>query len=227
MRAKHRRAGSLDVRLWQSSLASTHPASSYSSYSGYSETWLDRFLALPASRWFCTIPDEFLLNDNYMTGLSELVPRYELALSILRGLEDDVSAGDEELANSLVSLFFLIHQRYIVTEPGLRAMYQKFQSGIFGHCPRRACAGQRVVAAGANDRPGHSFCCVFCPLCNEIYYVRDALMRDVDGSAFGTTFGPLFFRRFPGLSPLGPPQRPEMRCMGFKIHESKLRKLQE
>lgn len=226
MHATHKRSESLDVRLWaKSRLSPGRRPSTYSSYSGYSDTWLDKFFATPASRWFCLVPDEFLLNDLHMTGLRESIPKYDLALAILRGIEDDVSGSDAELTDSITRLFLMVHQRFVVTERGLRAMHEKFKAGVFGHCPRLGCHGQPVIAAGASDIPGQVCCCVFCPSCNEIYFTRDEIMHDIDGAAFGTTFGPLFFRRFPKLRPTEPPEKPEMRVMGFKIHHSKLRSL--
>ena len=219
-----RRSASLDVRLWiRSRLARRNESSSYSTYSEYFETWMDKFFTKDMSTWFCHIPDEFLENDDNFEGLEGLFPKYQTALAILRGHKEDTTDTDEELADSVLSLFFLIHQRHFLTKAGLMEMRQKYEAGVFGSCPRMECHGQYVIAAGANDAIGRSYCCIFCPLCKDIYYAKDKVMKQVDGAAFGTSFAPLFFRVFPELMPEGPVEEPRLSIMGFKIHDSKKR----
>ena len=226
---KRDRAGSLDVNLWKEARVPTCRNDSFSdtSYTEYEETWLDRFYEDEGNAWFCEIPDQYLMSDFNMNGLSEVIVNYDDAIDVLRG-EADLSEFDneEELEVSVKCLFYLIHQRYILTEDGLRRMYKKFKTGIYGTCPRKQCKKQHVIAAGSSSSLGQSRCCVFCPRCNDLYYAKEAAMEKVDGAAFGSTFGPLFFRRFQMFLPDEQEiEEPNLQIFGFNLHESRRRRV--
>lgn len=220
------RTGSLDVNLWKEARPhrSVYDSEDSGSYS-YEETWLERFYAQEENAWFCEISDKYLMSDFNLNGLSNIIEDYDDALAVIRG-EADLDEFQPDLEFSVNCLFYLIHQRYILTEEGLRKMYKKYKSGVYGSCPRTHCRKQTVIAAGASSSLGQTRCCVFCPLCNDLYYTKDKTMQEVDGAAFGSTFAPLFFRRFGMVLPEDQElEEPELQVFGFKVHNSKTRRV--
>jgi len=78
---------------------------------------------------------------------------------------------------------------------------EKYESGIFGTCPRVYCVGCNVVPCGRVDIPGTDTVKLFCPNCNDIYLPPSSRFQGVDGAFFGTTFAHLFFQTYRELAP--------------------------
>jgi len=98
-------------------------------------------------------------------------------------------------------LYGLIHARYIITNRGMQAMYEKFASASFGRCPRAFCCGQPALPVGRSDMPRNYTVHVFCPMCRDIFTPRSSRSASIDGAYFGTTFPHLFMMTFPELIP--------------------------
>ena len=96
-------------------------------------------------------------------------------------------------------LYGLIHQRYITSRAGIQQMYEKYEMGHFGSCPRVYCNGCRVLPVGISDIPGQETVKLFCPSCLDIYTPPNSRFQTVDGAFFGTTFGCLFLMTFPDV----------------------------
>lgn len=96
-------------------------------------------------------------------------------------------------------LYGLVHQRYILTRVGLQAMVrgapvsfrlgetdpfqaEKYESGVFGTCPRVYCVGCNVVPCGRVDIPGNDTVKLFCPNCNDIFVPPSSRFQGVDGA---------------------------------------------
>ena len=115
-------------------------------------------------------------------------------------------------------LYGLIHARYIITNRGLQAMYEKLTSASFGKCPRAFCSGQPALPIG---RHRYRTCFqkkflisfllgrmwlnytvqIFCPMCHDIFTPRSSRSASIDGAYFGTTFPHLFMLTFPECIP--------------------------
>ncbi len=144
-------------------------------------------------------------------------------------------------------LYGLIHARYILTNRGMHAMYEKYRSASFGRCPHVFCQGQPVLPVGLSDLPRNYTVNVFCPRCHGLFFPKSTRQANIDGAYFGTTFPHLYlmthpvsfliFRRFelPSLYnqllmlnpyqdmiPVKPTQEYTPRVYGFKINSASL-----
>ena len=119
-------------------------------------------------------------------------------------------------------LYGLIHARYIVTNRGMHAMYEKYRSAAFGRCPHVFCQGQPVLPVGLSDLPRNYTVNVFCPRCHGLFFPKSTRQANIDGAYFGTTFPHLYLMTHPDLIPAKPTQQYQPRVYGFKINKTSL-----
>lgn len=149
---------------------------------------------------FCEVTEDFIEDDFNLTGLSGLVPFYKEALDMVLDVEPvdaDLKVPDVSIVESSAELLYgLIHQRFIITRPGLAAMAHKYEHGHFGYCPRVYCSNTRVLPVGRSDLPGVDTVKLFCPSCVDIYAPPSSRFQGVDGSFFGTTLPHLLLHSY-------------------------------
>jgi hypothetical protein len=92
--------------------------------------------------------------------------------------------------------FFHFH-RYIVTNRGMHAMYEKYRTASFGRCPHVFCQGQPVLPVGLSDLPRNYTVNVFCPRCHGLFFPKSTRQANIDGAYFGTTFPHLYLMTHP------------------------------
>jgi casein kinase II subunit beta len=166
-----------------------------------------------------------ILDDFNLTGLSSLVPYYDYALDMIldveMAIEESLTEEQQELVESAAEMLYgLIHARYIITNRGLQAMYEKLTSASFGKCPRAFCSGQPALPIGRSDVPRNYTVQIFCPMCHDIFTPRSSRSASIDGAYFGTTFPHLFMLTFPECIPKKNSQYFVPRVFGFRIHKS-------
>lgn len=111
-----------------------------------------------------------------------------------------LSEKDEITLETMAELLYgLLHARYIITNPGLIKMAQKFQRCEFGRCLRVGCKSSPVLPIGLSEQP---FCFpvkFFCPLCHDVYNLPDEFefIEHTDGAFFGKSFPSIFMLSFP------------------------------
>ncbi|OHT16032.1 Casein kinase II subunit beta [Tritrichomonas foetus] len=158
----------------------------------------DNFRALyfdPSSQnWLVEIDDMYLQSAVSYYGLNSIVPNYSRAAGIIKGRRVDTSEMSERqiktLAESCRLLYGLLHQRYIVTEDGIRKLENKYRRKVYGVCPRVACKGRPLIPMGLTIEPRLGKVRRWCPQCHDIY---DGGV-DLDGAYFGSDL-PIMFHK--------------------------------
>ncbi|KDQ12778.1 hypothetical protein BOTBODRAFT_34238 [Botryobasidium botryosum FD-172 SS1] len=167
-------------------------------------TWIAWFCSLPGHEYFCEVSEDFIEDDFNLTGLNILVPFWKEAMEMVLDVEpeDTLKIPDVSLVESSAELLYgLVHQRYILTRPGLQSMVEKYEAGHFGTCPRVYCQSCHVAPCGRSDLPGLDTVKLYCPNCHDIYTPPSSRFQGVDGAFFGTTFAHLMFQTYPELAP--------------------------
>jgi len=136
-------------------------------------------------------------------------------------VEESLTEEQQELVESAAEMLYgLIHARYVITNRGMQAMYEKYASASFGRCPRAFCCGQPGLPVGRSDVPRNYTVHIYCPMCRDIFTPRSSRSASIDGAYFGTTFPHLFLMTFPELIPQQNAQGYVPRVFGFRIHQN-------
>lgn len=179
--------------------------------SSSSMEWIDRFLLNFLDPLLLRVDQSFIDDPFNLFGLSESIKGYENIIRVLRG--EEISVPNE----SIIKLYCMIHQRYIITKKGLESMHNIITSGVFGKCKRVFCRGYPFVPVGLSEAPNHSTAKLFCNQCKQIYEPPNDLPK-IDGCAFGPTFPHLFILMYKNLFPKRKEEIPYIpKIFGFQI----------
>lgn len=190
-------------------------------------SWISWFCSLRGNEFFCEVDEDYIQDDFNLTGLNVLVPYYDYALDMVLDvempMEDSLTEEQQEIVESAAEMLYgLIHARYIVTNRGMHAMYEKYRTAAFGRCPHVFCQGQPVLPVGLSDLPRNYTVNVFCPRCHGLFFPKSTRQANIDGAYFGTTFPHLYLMTHPDMVPAKPTQIYHPRVYGFKVHTSSL-----
>ncbi|GFH46106.1 casein kinase 2 beta chain, CK2B [Chaetoceros tenuissimus] len=190
-------------------------------------SWIAWFCSLRGNEFFCEVDEDYIQDDFNLTGLHLLVPYYDYALDMVLDvempMEEKLTEAQQEIVESAAEMLYgLIHARYILTNRGMHAMYEKYRSAAFGRCPHVFCQGQPVLPVGLSDLPRNFTVNVFCPRCHGLFFPKSTRQANIDGAYFGTTFPHLYLMTHPDMVPVRPTQEYTPRVYGFKINEQSL-----
>ena len=162
---------------------------------------IDLILNSNYGKFLCEIDRDFITDKFNLTGIPQEFVYFEKVYKIL--LSDkpiaDLNQLDEYDFYDLLTLYGLVHARYIISPNGLHRMRKKFINGDYGICPRYYCRRQHVVPLGLTGIFNDNFPRVFCPNCQDIYDLEDKYFNRIDGSFYGPTFAMFFFLTYPDL----------------------------
>jgi casein kinase II subunit beta len=190
-------------------------------------SWISWFCNLRGNEYFVEVDEDYIQDDFNLTGLNGIVPYYDYALDMILDvempMEDRLTEEEHEIVESAAEMLYgMVHARYIVTNRGMHAMYEKYRAAAFGRCPQVYCQGQPVLPVGLSDMPRNYTVNVFCPRCHGLYFPKSTRQANIDGAYFGTTFPHLYLITHPEMIPIRPMQQYVPRVYGFRINENSL-----
>ena len=142
--------------------------------------------------WLVQIDHDYLISSVSVYGLKDKIENFSKALSIVQGNRSFLMKLPRDLQTKVIrdsnKLYGLLHARYICTEDGAYDMFDKYNEGLFGHCPRVLCNNQNLLPIGMSYDLGVAPVKTYCPRCHDIY---ESDMK-IDGAYFGPDF-PMYF----------------------------------
>ncbi len=170
-------------------------------------TWIEWYCRLKGNEFFVEVDEEYAQDDFNLTGLSQVVPYYDDALNVILDEDDQDHLGDDEsalLETATQMLYGLIHARFLQTNRGIQALYDKYSSGVYGLCWNEQCEREkRYVLPVGSDIVGQSHVNVYCPSCGECYVPRNPKLQLIDGAYFGSSAAHILTLQYTNNMPLG------------------------
>ncbi|KAL7346713.1 casein kinase II subunit beta [Encephalitozoon intestinalis] len=174
------------------------------------EYWVGDFMHRRENRSIVRVPDEFLEDRFNIIGLDRYIKDLEKVYSSI------LDKGPRSSFQEESSLYYLIHQKYIFTKPGLETVLDRVMSKEYGACPRIGCKSVGMIPIGLSDRPGVSSTKVYCHCCVSVYEAR-GILRLVDGCAWGKSFPHFLILTHSYHFPSGKCEEYVPRIYGFRI----------
>lgn len=174
---------------------------------------------------YFVIVDPSYLNDNFnFYGLKQYFNRYREALVLIRSPHKEQNEEDEDLMHQAISLYGLIHARFLCTLDGIVLIKEKYDSGKFQTCPRYLCNGCRCLPYGVSEIFEESKMKIFCPNCCDVYESQFPMYSRLDGAFFGPNYVHILKQRYRSLTPKQPCNVFVPRVFGFKIDRNNIKK---
>ena len=155
-----------------------------------SSEWINQiYLNIP---WLVIVPISFISDNFNLFGLNEKISHYNCCLKVIKGnnVEIPPDSTPEEISMNSINLYALIHSRYILTYSGVKDMQKKYDSNLFGFCPRVSCNKSKLLPIGLSSEINISTVKLYCTCCQEVYNSNN----NIDGAFFGPYF-PIFFHQ--------------------------------
>jgi casein kinase II subunit beta len=96
-------------------------------------------------------------------------------------------------------------------------MKVKYESGIYGTCPRFLCHGTKLMPVGTTLTLRRHSAKLYCPNCCDIY--RPPAAVTLDGAHFGPAFPHMFLFEYGQFDKSREFKPFEMRAFGFKVRK--------
>lgn len=179
-------------------------------------SWLATFLQEPRNKYLVLVDEEFMLNSFNLAGMKTKIDHFNAAYEVLRrSAVPDVER--EAVLHEAEVLYGMLHQRFILTRPGMQLMFEKWQQGDFPKCPRVNCRAAEGLPYGLSEEWSRGTVKVFCPGCADVYAIDDPDVRGLDGAFFGPSWIHMFLQKWPQVIPPGPRKVYVPKIFGFRI----------
>lgn len=175
-------------------------------------TWsITEFLSREENKFFIEIEKSWITDRFNLTDLNENVPEdiwnvhgknYYRGMRMLGGIRDVEYSIEQEKAGEF--FYGLLHKRYTLTNAGIAKLTEKYESGVYGKCPKLSCFGQICLPIGQFDEPGRTSVSIYCPRCMDIFNTDNS---ELDGAFFGQNLPHMYMMVKPEKRPCPSPIR--------------------
>lgn len=183
--------------------------------------WITSYLEGQNGEYLVLVDDDFIMNTFNSYGLKNKVPAFNFAFELLRkgtcnfSRAQEYGLTKEDIEAQTELLYGLLHARYIMTKPGLQAMYTYWQEKRFPRCPRVFCKDAVCLPYGDSEEPGKSKVKMYCMCCGDVYNISEMKM---DGAFFGPNWVHMFMTKYKAAIPRETKKVYVPKIFGFRIY---------
>lgn len=189
------------------------------------KSWKEIFLE--QNSFLCDVDKKFIEDDFNLTSIRNKYSEekkdsyFEMLLDFLKN-NDKIKKSKRRIISDdeLVRFYSLVHASFILSEPGLKKMEEKYKNKKFGVCPRFYCENEPVLPYGSKTDCANQPLLLYCPKCRRLYrpdFNNTDDGKDLNGSFFGPNYIHLLI---PKLNiKYEEPKRFVRKCHGFAVND--------
>lgn len=187
------------------------------------EPWITQFCSKSQNSWFVQIEEDWAGDWFNQYGISSHFDDFDAAIELITDKhgKDWNNFTDEKIQSihqQALNIYGRLHARWICQPRGMALMKEKYDSGIFGRCPRVSCNGVKTLPMGPTFTVHRHTAKLYCPKCNDIYRPPPPIMYD--GAFFGPSFPHMFLSEYTDVDKTSEFKPFVMRAFGLKVHRS-------
>ncbi|EPR78772.1 Casein kinase II beta 2 subunit [Spraguea lophii 42_110] len=175
-------------------------------------TWADEFHKEGPHHKLAKIPIMYIEDKFNLAGINTMVENIQRCYEVL------LDKKEPKFIDQETTLYLLIHQRYIMTKPGMEDIFSKIIAKEYGECKRVLCNRAPMIPIGISNKPHIASVKSYCYNCNDVYEPKESLQL-LDGCAFGSTFPHLLVLNYKTQLQEREYHQYIPRIYGFKIYE--------
>lgn len=185
------------------------------------DPWIFQFCNLPQNRWYVAIDIDWVTDWFNQYGIRELFENFDEAIELISDQhsekwKDFTEDKIKQIHVQATRIYGLLHARWITQPKGLYSMKKKYESGVFGQCPRVLCNGTNLLPMGTSSTLRKHAVKLFCPKCCDIY--KAPKTPTIDGAYFGPAFPHLFLCEFVHFDTSDEFKPFDQKVFGFRVH---------
>lgn len=178
------------------------------------DTWISNFLKKTENIGLLPIQESFLQDKFNLVGLLKNIPNLSRCFDTIRNISSSKYSNEDAV------LYYLLHQRYILSTNGMAKMLERITKKYYGECRRMGCEDYPLIPLGLSNNPAISSVKLYCHNCNNVFDPNNSL-SDLDGCSFGNTFAHLLVMTYKETFQKKKYGNYIPRIFGFRIHYDK------